>query len=215
MPITLDEIVEETRQLSEDVVDRIMLARHGGIEPNEEMIQKWVLEARHGRDDSYAKLIETFAPGLQAIIYRMILDWDETRDVAQETFIQAYRALPRYRPDAKFQTWLFIIGARKALDVIRRRKRRPETTGLEEASYPGPEMAVEDRTTSQNEIILAIERAVQELPPDQRTAFVLAEYENYSLKDIANLLGDSVKSVEMHLYRARIALRERLKPHLQ
>jgi len=183
--------------------------------PNEEVIQKWVLEARQGRDDSFAKLIETFAPRLQAIIYRMILDWDETRDVAQETFIQAYRALPRYQPNAKFQTWLFTIGTRKALDVIRRRKRHPETAGLEEADHSGPKMAVEDHTISQNEIIPAIERAVQELPPDQHTAFVLSEYENYSLKDIANLLGGSVKSVEMHLYRARATLRKRLEPYLQ
>ena len=183
--------------------------------PSEETIQYWVLEVKNGKDELFAKLIETFSFKLQTMIYRMILDWDETRDVAQETFIHAYRALPRYQPRSKFQTWLFTIGTRKALDLLRKRKRYPKEVELNtNIETDGREKNHQDPVI-QKETILEIERAVQELPPDQRAIFILAEYENYSLKEIAEVIGGSVKRVEMHLYRAHIALRERLKLYLR
>lgn len=173
-------------------------------------------KARKGDEGAFGRLIEIFAPRLQAMIYRMILDWDETRDVSQETFVSAYEALSRFDGRGKFQSWLFRIGARKAIDLIRRRKRHPEARV---AASEGELEAIAGRGRSdpgveRNELTIAIEQAVQELPADQRTAFVLSEYENWSSREIANVIGGSEKRVEMQLYRARALLREKLKKFL-
>jgi RNA polymerase sigma-70 factor (ECF subfamily) len=146
----------------------------------------------------------------------MILDWDETRDVAQETLVSAYEALARFDDRGKFQSWLFRIGARKAIDLIRRRKRHPE---LRVAASEGELEAVagrgrNDPGVERNELTIAIQQAVGELPADQRTAFVLSEYEDWSSREIAGVIGGSEKRVEMQLYRARAFLREKLKKFL-
>jgi len=184
--------------------------------PAIEEIEQWVRQAKDGQEEAFGRLIEIFAPRLQAMIYRMVLDWDETRDVAQETFVSAYQALSRYDGRGRFQSWLFRIGARKALDLIRKRKHHPESRTArsgEEAERIEKE-EVQDSTVARSELIEAIERAVGELPDIQRAAFVLAEYEGCGHREIAEAIGGSEKSVEMHLYRARAFLRERLKDYL-
>lgn len=188
----------------------------GELPPDEETIQRWVLLAKTGDEDAFARLVEIFAQPLQALIYRMLLDWEETHDIAQETFIRAHRALSRYEPRARFQSWLFQIGVRQAYDALRRRKRRPDhsmnpaAAGVETLEKTGRA----DPAVERNEVREAIEQAVRELPAEQRTAFVLAEYEGCDHKAIGSVIGASAKSVEMHLYRARLTLRERLKMFL-
>ncbi|MBI4028317.1 MAG: sigma-70 family RNA polymerase sigma factor [Verrucomicrobia bacterium] len=179
---------------------------------DEATLQQWVRLSREGDEAAFGRLIGFFAPKLQALIYRILLDWDETRDVAQETFVRAYRALPSYEPRGKFQSWLFQIGARMALDELRKRKHRPEL--IDPAAAP-METGQDDPTVRRNEISAAIERAVAKLPPDLRTAFILSEYEEQGHADIARVIGGSAKSVEMKLYRARQALREELISYLE
>ena len=184
-----------------------------GADPNEDAIQRWVREATDGNENAFEKLVETFAHRLQVTVYRMVLNWDDARDVAQESFVQAYRSLGRYRPTAKFQSWLFTIASRKALDLLRRKSHRPVELpgGMQSKGGAAAEQGVEDRTVQRGELLRAIEAAVCELPPEQRTAFTLAEYEGWSQRQIADMLGISTKGVEMHLYRARATLRERLR----
>lgn len=179
---------------------------------DEAAIQRWVVQARGGDDDAFARIVEAFATRLQGLLYRILLDWEEAQDAAQETFVRAHRALSRYRPEAKFHSWLFQIGARVALDALRRRKRRPEPPQPDDA--PSRELGSEDRAVTQHEIATAIESAVASLPAEQRTAFILSEYEGASNAGIAEAMEVSVKSVEMHLYRARQALKENLKRYL-
>ena len=179
-------------------------------------VEQCVDHARKGSEEAFGRLIEIFAPRLQAMIYRMILDWDETRDVSQETFVSAYEALPRFDGPGKFQSWLFRIGARKALDVIRRRKRHPEArvAASEKEIEHIAERGEADPAVEHHELAAAIEQAVGELPADQRTAFVLSEYEDWSSRDIAGVIGGSEKRVETQLYRARAFLREKLQKFL-
>lgn len=181
--------------------------------PSGEMIEQWVLEAKEGNEEAFANLVRTFEARLQAIIYRILLDWEETRDVVQETFVRAYRALTHYQSQRKFQSWLFKIGVRQAYDVLRKKKYRPVELIYEEDQAP-KEMGIRDEAVKQNEIIKMIEKGVQQLPPQQRIPFVMAEYQGYGNKEIAEIIGGSPKSVERHLYRAREALREKLKTYL-
>ena len=180
--------------------------------PTEEVIQQWVREAKEGNEDSFARIIEVFAVRLQSILYRMLLNWDDAKDIAQETFIHAYRALPHYQPKSKFQSWLFQIGARQALDLLRKRKRRPISVEFETAKVDPP---AEDKSVARHELGRAIELAIEQLPIDLRTAFVLSEYEGQGYREIAEVIGGSAKSVEMKLYRARQILREQLKGYLE
>jgi RNA polymerase sigma-70 factor (ECF subfamily) len=174
------------------------------------------LAAAGGDEGAFEEIVRALAPRLQGLLYRMLLDWDDARDAAQETFVRAWRALPRWRPSGSFRAWLFQVGARVALDALRARPRRPEhprragTDG--EESLGG--LGAEDGQAERNETMAAIEAAVASLPPDLRAAFVLSEYEGAGHAEIAEALGCSRKGAEMRLYRARQALREKLAPFL-
>jgi RNA polymerase sigma-70 factor (ECF subfamily) len=184
---------------------------------DESQVQSWVSAAQGGDEGAYKRLVENFAVRLQALVYRMVLDWDEARDVAQEAFIRAFRALPRYRPDARFQAWLFQIGARCALDALRSRKRHPDRAAVSDAAGENilARQGQADRTVERNELMRAIEAAVGKLPPEQRAAFVMAEYEGFSHAEIGEVLDVSAKSVESHIYRARQTLRDELEEYLR
>lgn len=175
------------------------------------------LAAASGDDRAFEEIVRAFAPRLQALLYRMLLDWDDARDAAQETFIRVHRALPRWRPKGSFRSWLFQIGARVALDALRARPRRPEhprrvgTEGVDSLAT----LVAADGQAERNETMAAIEAAVGSLPAELRTAFILAEYEGAGHAEIAEVLGCSRKGAEMRLYRARQALREKLAPFLK
>ncbi len=175
------------------------------------------LAAAGGDEAAFEEIVRAFAPRLQALLYRMLLDWDDARDAAQETLIRAWRALPRWRPTGSFRAWLFQIGARVALDHLRARPRRPEHP--RRAGTEGDEaldaLAGDERRVAQREIMAAIETAVASLAPDLRAAFVLAEYEGAGYAEIAEALGCSRKGAEMRLYRARQVLRAKLARFLQ
>ncbi|MCC7519058.1 MAG: sigma-70 family RNA polymerase sigma factor [Verrucomicrobiae bacterium] len=175
------------------------------------------LAAAKGDEAAFEEIVRTFAPRLQALLYRMLLDWGDARDAAQEAFVRAWRALPRWRPRGSFRAWLFQIGARVALDALRARPRRPEhpRRAGAESEEALVSLGREDRHVEQREILEAIEASVASLPADLRTAFVLAEYEGAGHAEIAETLGCTRKGAEMRLYRARQALREKLAPFLK
>lgn len=182
---------------------------------SEDLIQQWVAEAKMGEMDAYKRLVNHFEKPLQAIIFRMVLHWEDAEDLAQDTFVQAFRSLHHYEPRGKFQSWLYRIGTRKALDCLRSEARQKEimqkmseTCRLEYGDTPNP-FHVEH-----NELAQKIENAIGSLKDEQRLAFILSEYEQQSYQEIAETLNLSVKSVEMHIYRARTALKDKLRKYL-
>jgi RNA polymerase sigma-70 factor (ECF subfamily) len=148
-------------------------------------------------------------------VYRLTGDASEAEDIALEVFVKAYRALTGggYRPgQAAVSTWLFQIARNAAVDYLRHRARRP-TAPLSEMEGEACR-AVETKTASQEmaaqETGAQIAAAVAELPEDQRTALILAAYEDRAQAEIAAIMQTSAKSVEARLYRARQFLRSRL-----
>jgi RNA polymerase sigma-70 factor (ECF subfamily) len=166
-----------------------------------------------GDDPAFDELVSRHQRKVLDFAYRMIGDAAEAQDVAQETFVRAYRALPDYRPGAAaFTTWLFQIARRLALDRLRARSRRPVFQSLEDLPAPPPSPGKDPAQAFQAlETGEQIARAVAGLPEDQRAALVLAEYEDLSMAEIAAALGTTEKAVENRLYRARTFLRERLR----
>jgi RNA polymerase sigma-70 factor, ECF subfamily len=182
---------------------------------SEEVIQQWVSEVKAGEGEVFKRIVDHFATPLQTIIFRMVLNWEEAKDLAQDTFVQAYRSIHHYEPRGRFQSWLYRIGTRKALDYLRSAARQKEimqkmseTCRLEYGDAPNP-FHVEH-----NELARKIEDAIAELKDEPRLAFILSEYEQQSYQEIAETLDMSVKSVEMHIYRARTALKEKLRKYL-
>lgn len=141
--------------------------------------------------------------------YRLLGNADDADDVAQETFVRCYQTRHRLRLRAKLSTWLFTIARNLCLDRLRYRKRHP-TEPLENT----PEPSRSSDPVGNREIGAAIATAVAQLPEDQRTTLVLAEYHGLSYAEIGTIMKCSSKAVEARLYRARMELRKKLAPLL-
>ena len=138
--------------------------------------------------------------------WRLLQDPAEAEDAAQDAFLKILDAAPRYRPTAAFRTYLCRVVTRLCLDRLEKKKPLyTDAPPVSTSSRPDPsdELAARDRAS-------VVQRALQTLPPRQRTALVLQYFEDLSYKEIAEAMGVSVKSVERLLARGRDALADRL-----
>jgi RNA polymerase sigma-70 factor (ECF subfamily) len=163
-------------------------------------------ETEKKRDAAFTELLARYRRPVLNFVYRLLGNADDAEDVAQEVFVRAYRHWDEYDPRRSVSTWLFAMARNAAIDRLRYRQRHP--TAPLDAS---PEPSAESREVETREIGAVIAAAIQTLPEDQRTAIILAEYHGLSYAEIAEVMRCSVKSVESRLYRAKAALRERLR----
>ena len=170
---------------------------------------KLLEQLRAGDEVALAEMMRQYRHAIVNFCYRMLGNTDDADDVAQETFVRCYQARHRLRPGAKLSTWLFTIAKNLCLDRLRYRKRHP-TEALETA----PEPVTLSNDVSNREIGAAIAAAIAQLPEDQRTAVVLAEYHGLNYAEIAEIMKCSGKSVEARLYRAKQVLRAQLRSWL-
>ena len=168
---------------------------------------------RAGDQDAYSQLMAHYQGPILNFVYRLVGNQDEAEDIAQDVFVRAYQKLEQfgYRSSRdRFSTWLFQLARNAAIDVLRRRQRRP-VESLDEFPLYAPVVVGDPASDAGNrEQEQAIASAIAELPEDQRTALVLSIYEGQSSADIAEIMNSSVKSVESRIYRARQHLRQRL-----
>jgi len=163
-------------------------------------------QLRAGDETALAEVMRQYRYSIVNFCYRLLGNAGEADDAAQETFVRCYQARHRLRSGAKLSTWLFTIARNLCLDRLRYRKRHP-TEALENV----PEPVTISNEVGNREIATAIATAVAQLPEDQRTVVVLAEYHGLSYAEIAEVMNCSVKSVEALLYRAKHALRTELR----
>ena len=166
-----------------------------------------------GEEAAFTELIAKYKTPVHAFVYRLLNDFEEADDVAQEVFIKVYRLADLYQPRAKFTTWLFALAHNLAVDRLRRRKQRRTLAG--EQAEAEIKMAADTNSNpsqalGRREKIAAVQQAIEQLPLDQKTALLLYQYENLSYAEIGQVMRCSVKSVEARLYRARESLRARL-----
>lgn len=178
----------------------------------------WALAERvkSGDDDAFNILMGRYRRPILNFVFRMIGDADEAEDLAQGVFVRAYRHMRKpvfQQSGAAFSTWLFQIARHAALDCIRHRKRHPSES-LDHLKDKGETTPGAGTTAAETvvarELGEQIAAAVGCLPEDQRTAIILAEYEDLSYARIAAIMKCSEKSVEARLYRARRFLRKHL-----
>jgi RNA polymerase sigma-70 factor (ECF subfamily) len=181
--------------------------------PTDEQLIAGVLA---GDDGSYGMLVTRYKDLVYTIAVRIVGDEDDAEDVAQETFLRAYRALPRFRGDSKFSSWLYRIATNRALTHLKRRRRRAPTVdidagphveggALESAGRDDPERLVLD-----DEFRRRVRAAVLELPEQYRVVVTLFYLEERSYKEVAATLGIPMGTLKTHLHRARALLRELL-----
>ncbi len=158
-------------------------------------------------------LVDRYHGPLTQFLERMLGDRDTAADIAQETFLRMMRALPRYRPKARFSTWLYTIAANLARDELRRRHLRGErTVELEEADrapVAEPEASVADQALARVERA-DVRRALALLSPEHRTVVALHYYEGFSYKEIADISGCTIGTVGSRLHYAVKHLRRHL-----
>jgi RNA polymerase sigma-70 factor (ECF subfamily) len=171
-----------------------------------------VRRIQSGDDSAFDELMGRYKRSVVNFIFRMLGNADDADDVAQEVFVRVYQKLDTYRPATKFSTWLFALARNAAIDRLRWRKRHP----TESIDPESPLVAATDTAgdVGARELGALIAAAVSELPEDQRTVLVLAEYQGMSHAEIGAVMRCSEKSVESRLYRAKQTLRTGLRPLL-
>ena len=184
-----------------------------------------VERARAGDSAAFDMLVIKYQRRVERLIARMVRDVDRVPDIAQETFLRAYRALPRFRGDSAFYTWLYRIAVNTAKKTLGELQRDPLIYGSRSATDDGsnetfstdPEpidMATPEAVLASKEIAQAVNAAVDALSPDLRQAITLREIDGLSYEEIADVMNCPIGTVRSRIFRAREAVAERLRPLL-
>ena len=174
-----------------------------------------VARSRGGDIDSFNQLVLRWERPIYALAYRVIGREEDARDVCQEAFLRAFRALPGFKGQAKFSSWLYRITLNLCRDWIRKQRRTPiveAPDGIDAAelvSTAEPVASVED-LVAQRELSAAVGEAMARLPEEQRTAIILKEYHGMTFQEIADLQGCPLSTVKTRLYQGLTVLRRHL-----
>ncbi len=185
---------------------------------------RWMLAYQAGDEDAFDRLVERYSPQVWALLSRFLGPRGAREDLVQEVFLRVIRSRERYRPTARFSTWLYRIAYNLAVNETQRGG--PEALSLDQPAAPGlggdlslgelqeshspdPSSALE-----QEDVVRAVRAAIARLPEQQRLALVLAKYHDLPYAEIAQVLGSSEKAVKSLIHRARESLRAWLAPFL-
>jgi len=187
-----------------------------------EIDRQLVARAQHGDKRAFELLVEKYQRKLARLLSRFIRDPAEVEDVAQEAFIKAYRALPAFRGDSAFYTWLYRIGINTAKNYLMAMGRRaPTSTEVEADEAEGFEEGEQLRDINTPESVLlskeiaeTVNSTIEKLPEELRTAIQLREIEGMSYEDIARVMDCPIGTVRSRIFRAREAIAQQLRPLL-
>jgi RNA polymerase sigma-70 factor (ECF subfamily) len=181
-----------------------------------------VERVQRGDKRAFELLVLKYQRKIMRLLSRLIHDPAEAEDVAQDAFIKAYRAIPQFRGESAFYTWLYRIAVNTAKNHLVARRRRPsgsaqyenddgetfdETDNLSDINTP-------EAAFASREIADTVNRAIEALPEELRTAIVLREIEGLSYEEIAQSMGCPIGTVRSRIFRAREAIASRLRPIL-
>jgi RNA polymerase sigma-70 factor (ECF subfamily) len=184
--------------------------------------QELVRRVQEGDKKAFDVLVIKYQQRIVKLISRYVRDQDEVQDVAQEAFIKAYRALPRFRGDSAFYTWLYRIAINTAKNYLVAQGRRPPATDVdaEDAVYVEGGVRLSDHDTPEklvqrDEVERVIFDTIDGLPEELRTAITLREMEGLSYEEIAETMDCPIGTVRSRIFRAREARETKLKPLLE
>jgi RNA polymerase sigma-70 factor, ECF subfamily len=177
--------------------------------------EELVARSIRGDSESFNELILRWERPIYSLAYRTIGREEDARDVCQETFLRAFRALPAFRGQAKFSSWLYRIALNLCRDWMRRERRAPivqapENVDLVElAAAAEPSESIED-LVARKDLARTVEQIMARLPEEQRTAIILKEYHGLTFQEIADLAGCPLSTVKTRLYQGLAVLRREL-----
>jgi len=185
---------------------------------SEDTDQQLVDRVLNGNKNAFNLLVLRYQHRVSALVGRFVHDSHEAEDVCQEAFIKAYRALPLFRGDSAFYTWLYRIAVNTAKNHLVSRNRRPPASDVEvedaEQSEVGSilrEIENPESKLATVKLKLAIEQAIEELPEDLRTAFTLREFSGLSYEDITEVMDCPVGTVRSRIFRARESIDKKIR----
>ena len=178
----------------------------GQEEPDEaELLARSIRQDHH----AFTVLVERHTGPIFNLVARMVGGASDAEDLAQETFIAAFKALPAFRAEAKFSTWLYRIAVNKCRDWLRARQAAPLQQD-EERDHQSHERAIDPRTPEQDlsrkQMAEHLELAIAALPPLYREAFILKHIDGLNYEDMSDILNVSRDTLKMRVYKARIRL---------
>lgn len=187
------------------------------VEADEVLVQ----QAQKGDTAAFDELVRRYTHIVYRVLYKILRHEEDTQDALQDTFVSAYRALPRFRQDAKFSTWIYRIATNAALMKARARKHNlvsldhPREDEGAQSAWDLPDWsATPDEEIMTDETRRIMENAIEALPTEQRAAFVLHDIQDLSSAETAQAMGITVSAVNSRLHRARVFLRDRIGRHL-
>jgi RNA polymerase sigma-70 factor, ECF subfamily len=181
-----------------------------------------VERVREGDKRAFGLLVEKYRRKVIRLLSRMVRDPDDLEDIAQETFIKAYRALPQFRGDAAFYTWLYRIAVNTAKNHLVARGKQMRTVSdqaMNDEDEPDERLVAQDIATPETELLskqvaIAVNEAVDALPEELRQAITLREMEGMSYEEIAEYMACPIGTVRSRIFRAREAIASKLRPIL-
>ena len=178
-----------------------------------------VKRVQRGDSTAFDLLVRKYQHRIGAVIGRFVPDYAEAQDIAQETFIRAYRAMANFRGDSQFYTWLYRIAVNTAKNHLVASKRRPPTSDVEadEAEHLSGAQRLHDFDTPEHEMLRQeiareVSDTVAALPEELRQAITLREIEGLSYEEIAETMDCPIGTVRSRIFRAREAIDARLRP---
>lgn len=183
-----------------------------------------MLKFQQGDNSAFEQLLEKYHAPIINFIFKFIADRFEAEDLAQNVFLSIYRSQKTYVPRAKFSTWIYTIARNLALNELRRKRNRKESSLEETIENEGGNMQKQraDNNVSsaakeleKQELAGIVKEVIDSLPQHQKTAVILRRYENFSYDEIARVIGCSVSAVKSLLSRAKSALKEGLAPYFK
>ena len=187
-----------------------------------EIDQQLVERVQGGDKQAFGLLVSKYQRKLHRLLSRLVRDSAEVEDLAQETFIKAYRALGAFRGESAFYTWLYRIGINTAKNHLAAQSRRvPASTGLDSSDMEGidgserlRDLDTPERQLMMRQIAQTVDGAMADLPEELREAITLRELEGLSYEEIANVMDCPIGTVRSRIFRARESIAARLRPLL-
>jgi len=192
----------------------------GGYVTARETDQQLVVRAQRGDTRAFDLLVLKYQGRIATLVARFVNDAAEVEDVTQEAFIKAFKALPKFRGESAFYTWLYRIASNAAKNYLVARGRRPATTtDVQDAEYFEEGDALREIETPENayfgsELAKTVQGALEGLPDELRAALSLREFDGLSYEEIADVMACPVGTVRSRIFRAREVVDSRVRAQL-
>jgi RNA polymerase sigma-70 factor, ECF subfamily len=182
-------------------------------------LQPLVARAQAGDEDAFGEVVKAHYPKVYAVIYRMVQNADDAKELTQIAWVKAWQRLASFEGNSKFSTWMFRLAVNTATDFIRSRARKKETVYLEEITAADEAANASLRVSDsggeeemhRDEIRTAFHAALEELTPEHRQALMLREVEGLSYKEIAETMGSRMGTVMSRIFYARKQIQKKLR----